>query len=140
MNPTQTRAKPPSGPSAMKAQIPPSTATLTDNASNSVMAFPIDLMSWGTAHSPEKFCCCVFASAPQAREDRLERRDGLLLIAFLQIKHELEAFLLLADNLAFPHEVIIQTNDLVAANGLVESLTLAKSLLANGSHNASSPI
>jgi hypothetical protein len=39
------------------------------------MAFPIDLMLWGTAHSPEKFCCCVFASAPQAREDRLERRD-----------------------------------------------------------------
>ena len=27
----------------MKAQIPPSTATLTDNASNSVMAFPINL-------------------------------------------------------------------------------------------------
>jgi hypothetical protein len=62
-----------------------------------------------------------YASAPQAREDRLERRDGLLLIALLQIKHELEAFLLLADNLPFPHEV---TNDLVAANGLAESLHL----------------
>ena len=44
MNPTQTRAKPPRGPSAMKAQMPPSTATLTDNASNSVMASPIDLV------------------------------------------------------------------------------------------------
>src|SRR3974390_3069518 len=40
MNPIQTRAKPPRGPSAMKAQMPPSTATLTDSASNSVMAFP----------------------------------------------------------------------------------------------------
>src|SRR5580693_9238993 len=43
MNPTQTRAKPPRGPSAMKAQMPPSTATLTDSASNSVMASPIDV-------------------------------------------------------------------------------------------------
>jgi len=36
---------------------------------------------------------------------------------------------LLADNLAFPHEVIIQTNDLVAANGLVESLHLGQKLI-----------
>jgi hypothetical protein len=38
-----------------------------------------------------------FVSAPQAREDRLEPRDGFLLVAFLQIKHKLEAFLLLAE-------------------------------------------
>jgi hypothetical protein len=31
----------------MKAQIPPSTATLTDSASNSVMAFPIDFVVAG---------------------------------------------------------------------------------------------
>jgi hypothetical protein len=31
--------------------------------------------------------------------------------------------------LAFPHEVIIQTNDLVAANGLVESLHLGQKLI-----------
>ena len=28
----------------MKAQMPPSTATLTDSASNSIMASPIDLV------------------------------------------------------------------------------------------------
>ena len=38
-NPDQSEAAP-RGPSAIKAQMPPSTATLTDNASNSVMAFP----------------------------------------------------------------------------------------------------
>jgi type I restriction enzyme M protein len=42
--PTQTRAKPPKGPSAMKAQMPPSMATLIDNASNSVMVSPMDLV------------------------------------------------------------------------------------------------
>ena len=45
MNPTQTSAKPPKGPSAIKAQMPPSTATLTDSASNSVMVSPIDLVT-----------------------------------------------------------------------------------------------
>src|SRR6516162_10875768 len=49
MNPAQTRANPARGPSAMKAQIPPSTATLTDSASNSVMASPIDSVLWDSA-------------------------------------------------------------------------------------------
>ena len=47
MNPTQTRAKPPKGPSAMKTQMPPSMATLIDNASNSVMVSPMDLVLHG---------------------------------------------------------------------------------------------
>src|SRR5262249_35029287 len=40
MNPTQTSAKPAKGPSARKAQIPPSNATLTAKASNSDMVCP----------------------------------------------------------------------------------------------------
>src|SRR4029078_10308755 len=46
----------------------------------------------GIGHGPEPS-----ALPPQAREDRLERGDGVLLIALLQVEHELEAFLLLAD-------------------------------------------
>ena len=44
MNPTQTRAYPANGPSAMNAQMPPRMATLTDSASNSDMdVLPVDL-------------------------------------------------------------------------------------------------
>ncbi len=39
----------------------------------------------------------IGASAPQAREDRLEGRDGLLPIEFLQVEHELEALLLFSN-------------------------------------------
>src|SRR5665213_138936 len=43
MNPTQTRVKAAKGPSARNAQMPPSTATLTDSASNSDMVVsPVD--------------------------------------------------------------------------------------------------
>jgi hypothetical protein len=73
----------------------------------------------GIGHGPEPS-----ASPPQAREDRLDRGDGFLLIALLQVEHELEAFLLLADELALPHEVVIKAEHLVAANGLGESLHL----------------
>ena len=48
MNPTETRAKAAKGPSAINAQMPPSTATLTDSASNSDMVVfsPVELLSY----------------------------------------------------------------------------------------------
>src|SRR5690349_11562690 len=59
MNPTQTSAKPAKGPSARKAQIPPSTATLTDSASNSDIASPpIDLLLQERAFHL-KFACLL---------------------------------------------------------------------------------
>jgi hypothetical protein len=43
----------------MKAQMPPSTATLTDSASNSVMASPIDFVL-RTAHLSENRFVSLF--------------------------------------------------------------------------------
>jgi hypothetical protein len=48
----------------MKAQMPPSTATLTDNGSNSVMAVPIDLMLRGPRIHLESFIAVFLGIAP----------------------------------------------------------------------------
>src|SRR5271168_1236428 len=77
MNPTQTRAKPPRGPSAIKAQMPPSTATLTDNASNSVMVSSVDLMLRGPRIHLESFIA-VFLGIARLIKPRYRQYRGRL--------------------------------------------------------------
>jgi hypothetical protein len=51
----------------MKAQMPPSTATLTDNASNSVTVSPMDLMLRGPRIHLRSFVVVFLGSAPLSK-------------------------------------------------------------------------